>query len=159
MRNPCRIMMRIRLTIGLCIGDEIMSGLNYKTKIMILLGLAFIMSLFAGCGSSDKFYITENQYLNTDKIRVLAKGLDPYGNQGWGVAVNQVTIDPKDGSILEEGEAWIWNFDEYDGRKLVDGAYHWSTPKLQKYTVTKDDPRYEAFKKFDEDYVQKVIKK
>ena len=39
------------------------------------------------------------------------------------------------------GEAWIWNFDEYDGRKLVDGAYHWSTPKLQKYTVTKDDTR------------------
>lgn len=103
MRNPCRIMMGIQLTIGLCIGDEIMSGLNYKTKIMILLGLAFIMLLFAGCGSSDKFYITENQYLNTDKIRVLAKGLDPYGNQGWGVAVNQVTIDPKDGSILEEG--------------------------------------------------------
>ena len=64
-----------------------MSGLNYKTKIMILLGLAFIMSLFTGCGSSDKFYITETQYLNTDKIRVLAKGLDPYGNQGWGVAV------------------------------------------------------------------------
>ena len=36
-RNPCRIMMRIRLTIGLCIGDEIMSGLNHKTKTMVSL--------------------------------------------------------------------------------------------------------------------------
>ena len=26
-----------------------------------------------------------------------------FTNQGWGVAVKQVTIDPKDGSVLEEG--------------------------------------------------------
>ena len=55
-RNPHRIVMRVRLTIGLCIGDEIMVGLNYTKKIMTPLAMAFIMSLFAGCGPSDKFY-------------------------------------------------------------------------------------------------------
>ena len=33
-----------------------MSGLNYTKKIMTPLAMAFIMSLFAGCGPSDKFY-------------------------------------------------------------------------------------------------------
>ena len=39
-RNPCRIMMRLRVIIGLCIGDEIMVDLNYakKTMVSLLLG-------------------------------------------------------------------------------------------------------------------------
>ena len=125
----------------------------------MLLAIAFVASLFGGCGAPKGFvHIVDNHYLNCNSVKVVDQGT-LHGKPYWVATVEYVEINPKNDTVMNRETIWVANHNPYTEK--FDGGYYYTENVLNVLgweSTTKGYALYDAFQEMDEDYVSKQMK-